>query len=222
MVTGGGTLTANNPISLVNVNDDILSNSSLTLWKIVEQQDRNRSVASDDLLNQFINYIIKIDDNQKDIFSVTKSNDEELDTKRGYSVANLGDELVLKINDGYTITEAYNGDEKLVDQDDQGRYILKVSAGGGVNLKINYKEKEPDPTPTPDEKPDESSPSDSDKGEQIVIRFVPPTTGIDAPINKTSMTKKGILYALDALIVSLALLSFNRRRSDRQFVKNVM
>ena len=210
-----GTLKANKPVSLAESVD--LTNSSLTLWKI-EQSEEAPTPA--DLL---INYIIRIDQDEEGIFEVIKADGTSLDTKDEFNIANLNDALQLKIKNGYTITKAYNNGVEL-EKDEQGRYILNVPYGGGIKFSIDYEKTEPgpEPTPTPDEKPDESSPSDSDKGEQIVIRFVPPTTGIDAPINKTSMTKKGILYALDALIVSLALLSFNRRRSDRQFVKNVM
>ena len=202
-----GTLQANTPIKLTE--GSILSdeNLNLTLWKI----EQNTRAVVDDPLSQLINYIVRIEQGEEDIFSVVKANGDPLNTSHDYNVANVEDELLLKVNDGYKIINAYNNNEKM-EKDSQGRYILNVPYGGGISFSIDYEKEDPQPTPSAG---DDSS---SDEEEKIVVRFVPPTTGIETPFHRSTMMKKMIIYTMDILIVSLFILSFNSRRNRDQFV----
>ena len=201
-----GTLQANTPIRLTE--GSILSdeNLNLTLWKI--EQD-TRAVV-DDPLNQLVNYIVKVEQGEEDIFSVVKENGDPLKISHEYNVANVDDQLLLKVNDGYRIINAYNNNEKM-EKDSQGRYILNVPYGGGISFSIDYEKEDPQPAPSGG---DDTS---SDEEEKIVVRFVPPTTGIETPFNRSAMMKKIVIYTIDILIVSLFILSINSRRNRNQF-----
>ena len=201
-----GTLQANTPISLTE--GSILSNEnfSLTLWKI----EQNTRATVDDPASPLINYIVRIEEGEEDIFNVVKANGETLNKSHDYDVANVEDELLLKVNDGYKIVNAYNNNEKL-ERDAQGRYIINVPYGGGISFSVDYEKEDPQPAPSG------GGDSSSDEEEKIVVRFVPPTTGIETPFNRSAMMKKIVIYSMDILIISLFILSINSRRNRDQF-----
>ncbi len=62
----------------------------------------------------------------------------------------------MSVEDGYHLTAAYNGTEKLevLGQDENGNYYIVVPRGGGVYLSVVLdKDEEPAPVPDPDPEP---------------------------------------------------------------------
>lgn len=204
-----GTLKAEKSVSFTESVD--LTNTSLTVWKIEQE------APADDTLNEVINYIVRIEKGSENIFDVIKTSGDPLNIKHDYNVANISDILVLSVKEGYTIRNAYNNGSKL-EKDEQGRFILNVPFGGGISFSVDYDIDPDDPDVTPSVDPSDEQGS---SGEQIVVRFVPPTTGVDSPFIRSKMMNKIVVYTLDVLIISLFVLSFNGTLNRKQFFRSL-
>lgn len=162
VVTGG--------TSVVIKNDDTVlgENLTMTVWELTADQDGDyvkreefdettdsRKLVADREAEKAIQYIIRIDDSQKNMIHTDGTTNYQ-----GRDVAREGDIIVLKIDvpQGLMIDEVY-GDQnknKLI-RDDAGNYFMIVPRGGGVLFSVklmDYAEPEPEPQPEPMPKPD--------------------------------------------------------------------
>lgn len=155
-VTIDGTLSAANGNSVVITDNVTEENFKLTVWKIELNEDGNAVVqgngtnASTDAtkaIERSINYIIKIEPAQKDVFAVNQET-----AKEGESVA-----VKVTIPDGFLLSGAYTDAGQSVEllKDDAGNYYVIMPKGGGVYL--NAKLDEIRPAPPSDPEPEEPS-----------------------------------------------------------------
>lgn len=134
---------------------DVISSTldtlDLTVWKIDIKDGQALAADSeggkDKTFEQRINYIVKLEPNEKFDFAAVKQDNSALDTvtttingeEYSYDVAHESEKVYLKINTkGYRIKGAYNvdGEKKAIDHDSEGNYYIEVPRGGGIYLSV--------------------------------------------------------------------------------------
>ena len=211
-----GTLSAQTPIVLgANVTAE---NTTITLREIqknpAETQDLLRGTVSDDdpRIAEIVNYIIDIEQDS-DVLNLLNSDGQPLNRLHDKDVAKQGEQVVLNIIEGYRIINAYCNDQ-LLEKDSEGRYIIEVPFGGKIQLRADFEtDGSKDGGGSDDVSPAPAS------NESIVVRFVPPTTGIGDSHHFN--TVKLCMALLDGLIISLFFTSFNTRANRKQFYNSL-
>ena len=133
-------------------------NVSITVWKIdgavkdekgeehvvaegTPGEEQKKITEASSKVEESIHYIIRVEPSQQDMIGL--SGTEEV---HGYDTATEGSTVTLKVKvpDGYTLTEAYNGEgEKIaLEKDPDGNYYVEVPRGGGVYLSVELEKDE--------------------------------------------------------------------------------
>lgn len=154
-ITIDGTLSAANGTAVVISQNVTADDLKLTVWKIDLNEDGNavgqgkgiyRSNDTTRAIEQNINYIIKVEPTQSDIFAGTQE------------TAKQGESAVVKVNvpAGYSLTGAFTDEGQSVEllKDDSGNYYVVMPKGGGVFLSAKLEAIQPEPQP---QQPDDSS-----------------------------------------------------------------
>ena len=134
---------------------DIISSTldtlDLTVWKIDIKDGQTLAADServeDKEFEKRINYIVKLEPNEKFDYAAVKQDNSALDTvtatingeEYSYDVAHESEKVYLKINTkGYRIKGAYNvdGEKKEIDHDSEGNYYIEVPRVGGIYLSV--------------------------------------------------------------------------------------
>ena len=128
-----------------------LDTLDLTVWKIDIKDGQTLAADServeDKEFEKRINYIVKLEPNEKFDYAAVKQDNSALDTvtatingeEYSYDVAHESEKVYLKINTkGYRIKGAYNvdGEKKEIDHDSEGNYYIEVPRGGGIYLSV--------------------------------------------------------------------------------------
>ena len=128
-----------------------LDTLDLTVWKIDIKDGQTLAADServeDKEFEKRINYIVKLEPNEKFDYAAVKQDNSALDTvtatingeEYSYGVAHESEKVYLKINTkGYRIKGAYNvdGEKKEIDHDSEGNYYIEVARGGGIYLSV--------------------------------------------------------------------------------------
>ena len=128
-----------------------LDTLDLTVWKIDIKDGQTLAADServeDKKFEKRINYIVKLEPNEKFDYAAVKQDNSALDTvtatingeEYSYDVAHESEKVYLKINTkGYRIKGAYNvdGEKKEIDHDSEGNYYIEVPRGGGIYLSV--------------------------------------------------------------------------------------
>ena len=98
-----------------------------------------------------IKYIVKVEQPAEggEIYA-TDASGNALETSYDYDIAYEGDKVILqtdKIEAGYVVKAAYNGEEKVaLEKDADGKYYLNVPKGGGVLLSVELEKTDNPPT----------------------------------------------------------------------------
>ena len=137
--------------AVVLANETVADNMKLTVWEIVPNEDgsvvqeawldQNGTRQVNELTNveKDIQYIIRLEQPEAGATLSTEGTREY----EGYTVANEGDNVVLKVNlePGYTIVDAFNGTDTKVSllQAEDGSYYLVVPRGGAVLLSVSLR-----------------------------------------------------------------------------------
>ena len=156
------TLSGENAVVVASA--ELEDNLTLTVWQATVNKETNRVVTSAADYEKFvgyeysdeekealaataqkveekIQYIIKLEQPEAGAnLSVTDKDGNALKKKNNYDVANENDTVILKVNlqEGYTLTGAFNGVNEKVElqQDGDGNYYVVVPKGGGVYLSV--------------------------------------------------------------------------------------
>ena len=126
-------------------------NLKLTVWEIIPNADGsvvqetcldqqgNRQANELEEAEKEIQYIIRLEQPEAGATLSTEGTREY----EGYTVANEGDNVVLKValQPGYMITDAFNGTDTKINllQGEDGNYYLVVPRGGAVNLSVSLR-----------------------------------------------------------------------------------
>lgn len=154
-ITIDGTLSAANGTAVVISQNVTADDLKLTVWKIDLNEDGNavgqgkgiyRSNDTTRAIEQNINYIIKVEPTQSDIFAGTQETAKE------------GESAVVKVNvpAGYSLTGAFTDEGQSVEllKDSSGNYYVVMPKGGGIFLSAKLEKIQPEPQP---QQPDDSS-----------------------------------------------------------------
>lgn len=213
-----GTVSAATP--LVISDSTTAENASVTLWKIektnyedTQPVTRGTPAVSDNdtKIAEIVNYIIRIDQNSE-LLNPTKKDGSALDMSHGETVVKENTEIVLNVAEGWSIINAYNNGKPL-EKDESGRYVLTVAYGGGIEFSAEFEQNIPVDGGA-DSVPSDDSSSGSSSSGTVVVRFVPPMTGIDDGHNGIVRI---CMYLLDLLIVALFCTSFITKANYNQF-----
>ncbi len=145
-----GTLKGGNN-AVVLTDKTVADNLKLTVWEIIPNADGsvvqetcldqqgNRQANELEEAEKEIQYIIRLEQPEAGATLSTEGTREY----EGYTVANEGDNVVLKValQPGYMITDAFNGTDTKINllQGEDGNYYLVVPRGGAVNLSVSLR-----------------------------------------------------------------------------------
>ena len=144
-----GTVAGKESAVLIGEETDIGDNVKLTVWQmtpnkkdgaLVHTMGEDGNLSEDLAAEKEIQYIIRVNAEQKDIISAAGTTEYE-----GFQVAKEGETVTLKLDIpyGYEISEAYGdvGQQVKLLKDANGNYYLVVPRGGAVELSVKLKEK---------------------------------------------------------------------------------
>ena len=149
-------------------------NLNLTVWQITgdmiaaretgeyEESESGSKVAvleEDEELAKSINYIIKVEQpTAGGILSLSNKDGSALTTVKDNPVSKEGEiYLLVSADDGYAVKAAYNGLGEKVEltKAEEGKYLVKVTRGGGIYLTVDMEQIKKEETPAPSTEPSE-------------------------------------------------------------------
>jgi len=194
----------------------------VTAWKIdsdiVAGKSKGQELVEDEATEKAINYIIKVEQPQEgNILKLLGTAVKEMATTEGvgsFDVANMDQKVYLSVEDGWTITAAFNGlgEKVALEKDDGGWYVI-VPNGGGVYLSAQVAKIEPGPGPEPEPEPEPApgptpGPTPASFSDEDTSGRLPATGDSGAPIVALA------LVASAGLVLTLTAFNRSRRRIE--------